>query len=397
MANCIDLTGPNTIARRTLDEMSDNKKSALEKTIGSTLLTKLNKSVRDAILDEAHCELLAKLNCEHRAKNVVPVSAMQHPLKPTMENLLGTAHALKVGDWVEVLYTYSPGLCSDGGIGEIYEIKYGEDGKARCNVSYIIDRRIELDIDPSRLTVTIMPYKDNTSSKRVKRAVSTVEVELVESRTYSVPVKTPLEWLKSGLSSRTHEKPGWLKEKLLHHNLIEGNLESLWKRIISDYKCQLSAIEGMQFTMGSEYKDPRETRGVQGAGGIFVSSKKESQLNVPKNMWTIPYLLHAYDVKRSTFRDKVAMDKKGISTLTGIKRKQYNKGQCVITNRGLSRRKYSDKYFFARMKALPGTIPIYKTAAKNDDPTAVHRQPEWRQYPTRVQSIQTCSILQKIT
>jgi hypothetical protein len=54
LANCIDLTGPNTIARQTLDEMSENKKSALEKTIGSTLQTKLNKNVRDAILDEAH-------------------------------------------------------------------------------------------------------------------------------------------------------------------------------------------------------------------------------------------------------------------------------------------------------------------------------------------------------
>ena len=164
-------------------------------------------------MDEAHFELLAKLNCEHRTKNVVPVTSMMHSLKPTMEKLLGTAHALKVGDWVEVLYTYAPGLCSDGGIGEIYDIKYGEDGKPRCNVSYILDRRIEVDIDPARIIVTIMPYKDNTSSQRVKRVVSTVEVELLESRTYVAPLKTPLEWLKSGLSSRTHEKPGWLKHK----------------------------------------------------------------------------------------------------------------------------------------------------------------------------------------
>ena len=68
----------------------------------------------------------------------------------------------------------------------------------------------------------------------------------------------------------------------------------------------------------------------------------------------------------------------------------------MITNRGASRRKYSDKYFFARMKALAGTIPIYKTEAENDNPSAVHRQPEWRQYPSRVQSIQTCYILKDI-
>ncbi len=89
LANFIDLTGPNTIARRTLDEMSENNKSSLEKKIGSTLQTKLNKNVRDAILDEAHFELLAKLNCEHRTKNVVPVTSMMHPLKPTMDTETG--------------------------------------------------------------------------------------------------------------------------------------------------------------------------------------------------------------------------------------------------------------------------------------------------------------------
>ncbi len=208
MANCIDLTGPNTIARKILEDMSDTKRSSLDKKIGSTLQTKFNKNVRDAILDEAHYELLAKLNCKHRTKSVVGVGTMMHPLKPTMDKLLGTAHALKVGDCVEVLYTYAPGLCSDGGVGEIYAIKYDEDGKARCNVSYVLDRRIEVDIDPSRITVTIMPHKDNTSSKRDKRAVSTVEVEVMESRTYAPPMKTPLEWLKSRLSSRTHEKRG---------------------------------------------------------------------------------------------------------------------------------------------------------------------------------------------
>ncbi len=177
-----------------------------------------------------------------------------------MDKLLGTAHALKVGDWVEVLYAYAPGLCSDGGVGEIRAINHDEDGRARCNVTYVLDHRIEVDIDPSRITVTIMPYKDTTSTKRLKRAVSTVEANEIESSTYAPPMKTPLEWLKYGLSSRTHEKRGWLRDKLLQHNFIEGNVESLWKRIISDYKGQLEAIEGMQFTMGSEFKDPRETR-----------------------------------------------------------------------------------------------------------------------------------------
>ena len=89
-------------------------------------------------------------------------------------------------------------------------------------------------------------------------------------------------------------------------------------------------------------------------------------------------------MKRSTFIDKRALDKKGATQLTKKMRVQYNKGDCVITDRTASRRKYSDKYFFARTKALAGTIPSYTDAAFNDSPQAANRQPEWRQYPHRV-------------
>jgi hypothetical protein len=68
----------------------------------------------------------------------------------------------------------------------------------------------------------------------------------------------------------------------------------------------------------------------------------------------------------------------------------------VITDRVASRRKYTDKYFFARMKALAGTIPKYIDDAKNGSQDAVYRQPEWRQYELRPS---TCwppdSILEK--
>ena len=102
------------------------------------------------------------------------------------------------------------------------------------------------------------------------------------------------------------------------------------------------------------------------------------------SLWTIPFLLHAYDVKRSSFMDKRTLDRNGVAFLTEKHRKQYNKGDCVITNRAASRRKYNDVYFFARMKALAGTIPLYKEEKENDSPGAVFRQPEWRHYTTRV-------------
>jgi hypothetical protein len=66
------------------------------------------------------------------------------------------------------------------------------------------------------------------------------------------------------LKSRTHEKPGWLKEKLLHYGLLEANNEALWQRVMSDYKCQLSAIESMRLALRAGFTDPREHKGNQG-------------------------------------------------------------------------------------------------------------------------------------
>ena len=66
----------------------------------------------------------------------------------------------------------------------------------------------------------------------------------------------------------------------------------------------------------------------------------------------------------------------------------WNKGQCVITNRVASRKKYNARYFFSRMKALNvATIPEFKEGrlnapAFNDE---LFRQREWNFFTTRVQ------------
>ena len=116
-----------------------------------------------------------------------------------------------------------------------------------------------------------------------------------------------------------------------------------------------------------------------------MSVKKDSQRDIPKNMWTIPYLLHAYDVKRSNFQNKRSDDKQGINRLTeGLKRRtQYNVGDCVITNRAASKRMYTARYFYSRAKALnPATIPVYIDVAQHDE--GVYRTREWSGYLYRV-------------
>jgi hypothetical protein len=155
----IDLAGDKSVARLTLEGMSAEKKHAVDE---KTLKAKIYKEVKGTILNIAHREQLELLNIEHLTKSVVEIGEMIHPLKPTIEKLLQTDHAIKVGDWVEVLCEYAPGTCSDGVVGSIRKITRDSDDRAWCTVSYVLDKRIETGIDQKRITVTIMPYKDTT-------------------------------------------------------------------------------------------------------------------------------------------------------------------------------------------------------------------------------------------
>jgi hypothetical protein len=217
MSSCLDLTGPKSIARTTLEVMSASHKHEVDLKIKNSLKKKINQEVKGTILDIAHRELLDELLMKHLALSVEPAENMVHCLKPTMQELMGTIHEIKVGDWVEVQYDYAPGTCSDGGVGTIMAIDEDAEGKRSCRVSYILDKRIETRIAFNRITVTMMPYKDCTSANRTRREPDISASNILPERTIAGPDKTPLQWLESGLKSRSHEKRGWLKEKLLKH------------------------------------------------------------------------------------------------------------------------------------------------------------------------------------
>ncbi len=248
VAACIDLTSASSIAGKTLDTLSVENKEAFNSKIHKNLKKSIDKNMKDVVLGVAHSKALEDMNIKHLTLSVVPTSQMIHKLKPTMKQLFDTEGQIKVGGCVKVLYEYAPGACSDGGVGTVVKIETDDDGKSWLTVSYVLDNRIETGIDESRITITMMPYKDITSASRDRRnAASQLDpVELMPDRQRNVPELTPLEWLEYGLKSRTHEKKGWLKDKLLEYDLMEANDEGLWKRVISDYKCQLSAIEGMR-------------------------------------------------------------------------------------------------------------------------------------------------------
>jgi hypothetical protein len=137
MPACIDLSGDKSVARLTLEGMSAEDKLAVDHQIEKTLKAKNNKEVKGTILNVAHREQLDLLNIEHLTKSGVETGDMIHPLKPTMEKLLRTDHAIKFGDWVEVLYEYAPGTCSDGGVGSIMKITRDTDDRSWCTVSFV--------------------------------------------------------------------------------------------------------------------------------------------------------------------------------------------------------------------------------------------------------------------
>jgi hypothetical protein len=99
------------------------------------------------------------------------------------------------------------------------------------------------------------------------------------------------------------------------HKLLTDTKAALWARVLSDYASTEAAREGMEKALGQNYIDPREHKGVHGKqlGGRFVSLKKDSQLGMPKNIWTLGYLVHTYGADKATFRRRWKAAKEGIA------------------------------------------------------------------------------------
>ena len=189
-----------------------------------------------------------------------------------------------------------------------------------------------------------MPYRQGTPALRPRKVPKQLKI-LTQN---PPPSKTQIGWLEYGLETRKHEKKGWLKEELQKHYLLADTKAALWARVLSDYACTEAAREGMAKALGPGYVDPREHKGVQGkaSGGKFVSLKKSSQLGVPKNVWTLGYLLHAYGVDKATFRRRWKASKEGIAVCEPIGK--HHIGTSVINNRQLASERYDAKFFYAR-------------------------------------------------
>jgi hypothetical protein len=148
-----------------------------------------------------------------------------------------------------------------------------------------------------------MPYKDTNAPGLRPRIAKPVTATTVVARNLTL-----LGWLQFGKQTRCHGKKGWLRTLLQHEGVLQDSPIALWSRVLSDYKSILAVIiEGVKIAMASNFRDSREFVGVQGlgSGGKFVSKQKATQAGIPKNEYSIPYLLYAYDVMRTTFQRRV--------------------------------------------------------------------------------------------
>ncbi len=150
---------------------------------------------------------------------------------------------------------------------------------------------------------------------------------------------------------------------------------------MSDYRCQLAYLEGMKEVLADQFKDPRNVKGVQGknSGGKFVSLKTRSQLHVPKNVYSLGYLLYAYGVSKTSFFRKRDAEKCGSISEKTLPKDVRNDdsrafGRTAIDSRAVARDYYNPRFFFAREKAMGTTILLDKNG---------NMHPGWTTYQTR--------------
>ena len=298
----IDLTAASTIAGKHLKNMSDSLKESVIDTAVKNHKKMENNNVKTAVLEVQYAALCHATFVEHLKAKVTPASQMLHGRRQTIIEEQGLLARIKVGDWVFATEDMSPGMNSEGGYGCVtagnFKEKTGDQEPVLANVDvhWLISNRHERHVCLDRLTVVAMPYKDAKPSLRARKEPKSQQVVTK----LPPPLRTQIEWLEFGVQTRKHERKGWLKEELVEkHKLIPDTKAALWSRILADYACTEVAREGMRKVLGDKYVDPREYKGVQGkeTGGRFMSLKKESQIGIPKNIWTLGFLMYAYDVE----------------------------------------------------------------------------------------------------
>jgi hypothetical protein len=391
----LDSTTAQCVAGKHLATMSEASRATVAHTLNKTVKTARNKAVKEAVLAEEYTAKVLECTVAHLQQHQATVSTMVHVRRKTLFEDEGLNAVVRVGDWVEISPDYGSGICSDGGVACVTAVNCGLDPcplvPERCvvqdvDVHYLIYGRRERCVGVKRLTVIAMPY---TQAKMPLRERIQPKSKDVLQRVMP-PQRTSIEWLQFGLQSRRHEKRGWLRKLLIHHQLLKDTKEDLWKRVLSDYKCQQACIAGMKVvcnSMGTTFIDPRAhvAKPSKKDGGRFVSDRPESQRGIPKGFLTLPYLYHAYDVYRRTFQRALISDNLGFGNAKPSKSVAKHAGTTVIDNYNLCRDRHNARYFYARNRALSCEPPLETWTYHLDPPRDVLGIPEeWKLFTNRM-------------
>ncbi len=94
----------------------------------------------------------------------------------------------------------------------------------------------------------------------------------------------------------------------------DGDKKHIQQLVMADYQSQLAAVEYGKEIMGEDH-DPRTYVGKKSKSsqGRFTSMKKASQSGIPKNVYTVQYLIYAYGVSETTFKRWRKAAKNGVN------------------------------------------------------------------------------------
>ncbi len=106
-------------------------------------------------------------------------------------------------------------------------------------------------------------------------------------------------------------------------------------------------------------------------GALKVTTKRACR-RAEGNL-TIPYLLHAYDIKRSSFRRRMKDVKEGL--MPEFVKPTCNCGTSVIHNSAMCKERYNARFFFVQEKPLLGEVPDVRY--EGDWNTHMARQKYW--------------------
>ncbi len=165
--------------------------------------------MKQAILDEKYSDMVKNALVQHLKSNTsLPGEMVHEPRKTIWEEQKQLIEDVKIGDWVEVMYEYMPGTCSDGGVCVIIRLMTTDEGERTvmalfATVRYVLDNRKEHSVTMDRLTIIPMPFK--TCEVQLRPRASTQAPKHFQKLTEK---RTPLGWLKWGLTTRKHEKKG---------------------------------------------------------------------------------------------------------------------------------------------------------------------------------------------